>query len=155
MIEQVRDDLRDGRKRTHWMWFVFPQIAGLGFSVTSQRYAIDSLDEAAAYLAHPVLGPRLVECTRLVLGIEGRSLHDIFGSPDDAKFHSCVTLFEAVPISDPVFAQALQNSSRAGATRRPSLGFDDCRDEVLSGAAASLASRCCAFPPNRIEADLD
>src|SRR5438046_2651703 len=87
------EELGRGRKTSHWMWFVFPQIAGLGMSPMSQRFAIQSLDEARAYLANPVLGPRLVECVRLVLSQDGKSAHDIFGSPDDMKFHSCLTLF--------------------------------------------------------------
>jgi uncharacterized protein (DUF1810 family) len=89
----VLRELRDGRKRTHWMWFVFPQIQGLGRSFTAQKYAISSLDEARAYLAHPVLGARLRECTQLVNAVEGRTVREIFGSPDDMKFHSSVTLF--------------------------------------------------------------
>jgi uncharacterized protein (DUF1810 family) len=98
VYEQVRAELATGRKRSHWMWFVFPQIAGLGSSHRAQRYAISSRAEAAAYLAHPVLGPRLRECTALVTATSGRSIHDIFGSPDDMKFHSSMTLFaEATP----------------------------------------------------------
>jgi uncharacterized protein (DUF1810 family) len=92
---QVRAELASGRKRTHWMWFVFPQLRGLGESPTSRHFAIASLDEARAYLGHPVLGPRLLECTRLVNAIEGRSLGEIFGFPDDLKFRSCMTLFAA------------------------------------------------------------
>src|ERR1700685_3939919 len=92
VFEQVRRELRDGHKRSHWMWFVFPQLSGLGHSPMAQRYAIGSLGEATAYLEHPVLGPRLVECAALVDAVEGRSIGDIFGSPDDLKFHSCMTL---------------------------------------------------------------
>jgi uncharacterized protein (DUF1810 family) len=88
----VCEELREGQKTSHWMWFIFPQIAGLGQSVMSRKYAVSSLDEARAYLAHPVLGPRLIECTRLV-GVSGRSVEDIFGSPDDMKFRSSMTLF--------------------------------------------------------------
>lgn len=91
-------ELRAGAKRSHWMWFVFPQLAGLGSSPMAQRYAIGSLDEARAYLAHPVLGPRLRDCTRAANAVEGRSAREIFGSPDDLKFRSCMTLFnEAAP----------------------------------------------------------
>src|SRR5690348_18193089 len=98
VIARVKDELRAGRKQSHWMWFVFPQLAGLGFSPMAQRYAIASLAEARAYLAHTLLGARLRECTELVLAIHGKSAHDIFGSPDDLKFRSCLTLFaEAVP----------------------------------------------------------
>jgi uncharacterized protein (DUF1810 family) len=92
---QVRAELEAGRKRTHWMWFVFPQLRGLGESPTSRRFAIASLAEARAYLEHPLLGPRLLECTRLVNGIEGRTLTEVFGFPDDLKFRSCMTLFAA------------------------------------------------------------
>ena len=95
---QVLAELRAGRKRSHWMWFVFPQLAGLGQSDMSRRFALASLDEAEAYLQHAVVGPRLRECTLLVNAVKGRSIHDIFGSPDDMKFHSSMTLFaRAVP----------------------------------------------------------
>jgi uncharacterized protein (DUF1810 family) len=99
-------ELRNGRKRSHWMWFVFPQIGGLGHSAMARRYAIASCDEALAYLKHPTLGPRLRECTQTVCAIEGRSLGEIFGSPDDLKFRSSMTLFEAVS-GDPLFRSAL------------------------------------------------
>ncbi|MDR6774437.1 DUF1810 domain-containing protein [Azospirillum sp. BE72] len=89
----VLDELRSGRKRSHWMWFVFPQLRGLGRSATAEFYGIASLDEAKAYLAHPTLGPRLEQATRAVLGVQGRTLHEIFGSPDDMKFRSSMTLF--------------------------------------------------------------
>jgi uncharacterized protein (DUF1810 family) len=89
----VVEELRAGRKRSHWIWFVFPQICGLGSSPMAARYAISSLDEARAYLAHEVLGPRLRECARLVNAIQGRSIRDIFGSPDDLKVRSSMTLF--------------------------------------------------------------
>lgn len=88
-------ELQAARKRSHWMWFIFPQLRGLGLSSNAQFYGIGSLDEAHAYLAHPVLGPRLILCTRTVLEANGRSLHDMFGSPDDLKFQSSMTLFEA------------------------------------------------------------
>jgi uncharacterized protein (DUF1810 family) len=93
VFDAVRAELAAGRKRTHWMWFVFPQIAGLGRSPMAQAYAIGSIEEAGAYLAHPVLGARLRECVRLVNAVPDRSAHDIFGSPDDMKFRSCLTLF--------------------------------------------------------------
>ncbi|WP_286192247.1 DUF1810 domain-containing protein [Roseomonas genomospecies 6] len=89
----VLEELQAGRKRSHWMWFVFPQLRGLGRSATAQFYGIASLDEARAYLAHPTLGLRLEKATRAVLAIQGRTLHTIFGSPDDMKFHSSMTLF--------------------------------------------------------------
>jgi uncharacterized protein (DUF1810 family) len=95
---QVLGELGAGRKRSHWMWFVFPQIAGLGSSPMARRYAIASRDEAAAYLDHPLLGPRLRECTRLVSAIDGSGIREIFGEPDDMKFRSSMTLFaEATP----------------------------------------------------------
>ena len=102
----VTFELQSGEKRSHWMWFMFPQIAGLGFSAMAQRFAIASREEAIAYLAHPVLGPRLQECTRLVLDLKGKSIHDILGSPDDLKFRSSMTLFGAVS-QDPLFSQAI------------------------------------------------
>jgi uncharacterized protein (DUF1810 family) len=89
----VVDELRAGRKRSHWIWFVFPQIAGLGSSMTAARFAISSLDEARAYLRHDVLGPRLRECTQLVNAVQGRTIGEIFGSPDDLKVRSSMTLF--------------------------------------------------------------
>ena len=89
----VLDELRAGRKRSHWIWFVFPQIAGLGSSSTAAHYAISSIDEARAYLRHEVLGPRLRECTQLVNAVQGRSIGEIFGSPDDLKVRSSMTLF--------------------------------------------------------------
>ncbi|MCK1718597.1 DUF1810 domain-containing protein [Bradyrhizobium sp. 141] len=106
VYRDVQGELTRGRKQSHWMWFVFPQIAGLGFSAMSQRYAIGSRGEARAYLAHPVLGPRLVECTRLVLAVEGRTINAILGAPDDAKFRSSMTLFGAVS-DQPLFGEAL------------------------------------------------
>ena len=96
VYSRVIAELSDGRKKSHWMWFIFPQIAGLGFSAMAQRFAIGSREEAVAYLAHDVLGPRLTECTRLVLAVEDRTINDILGSPDDMKFRSCMTLFGAV-----------------------------------------------------------
>lgn len=104
---QVLDELRAGRKRSHWMWFVFPQFDGLGVSTTSRFYAIKSLAEARAYLRHPVLGARLIECTRIVNAVQDRSVHEIFGSPDDLKFRSSMTLFELVAGPDSEFAAAL------------------------------------------------
>jgi uncharacterized protein (DUF1810 family) len=108
VIDEVKGELRSGRKRTHWMWYVFPQMAGLGSSRLSRRYAIASRAEANAYLAHPVLGPRLRECTALVNGVEGRSATEIFGSPDDLKFRSSMTLFDAVADDPTPFETALE-----------------------------------------------
>ena len=104
----VCSELQSGMKRSHWMWFIFPQIAGLGSSPTAQHFAISSLDEAKAYLQHPVLGPRLIECTDLVNQISGRSIHDIFGYPDDMKFRSSMTLFAKAASDNTTFRQALQ-----------------------------------------------
>ncbi|MCJ2014908.1 DUF1810 domain-containing protein [Methylobacterium sp. J-076] len=104
---QALAELRAGRKRSHWMWFVFPQIAGLGSSPMAQRYAIASLDEARAYLAHPLLGPRLRDCTTAALAAPG-SAHDVFGSPDDMKFRSSLTLFAEAAPDEPLFAKALE-----------------------------------------------
>ena len=103
VIATVLAELRAGRKRSHWMWFVFPQLRGLGRSSTATFYGIASLHEARAYLAHSILGPRLELCTRTVLELETGSLNEIFGSPDDVKFHSSMTLF-AVAAADPASA---------------------------------------------------
>ena len=103
---RVVAELRRGQKQTHWMWFVFPQLAGLGHSAMAQRFAIASREEAVAYLGHGVLGPRLRECTALVTAVEGRTAREILGSPDDLKFQSSMTLFGAVS-SDPEFSAAI------------------------------------------------
>jgi uncharacterized protein (DUF1810 family) len=100
-------ELRAGQKRSHWMWYVFPQIASLGHSAMSARYAIRSADEARAYLAHPVLGPRLIECAEGVLAIENRSAREIMGSPDDLKLRSCATLFAEISPERSVFQRVL------------------------------------------------
>jgi uncharacterized protein (DUF1810 family) len=100
-------ELRRGRKTSHWMWFVFPQIAGLGRSPAAQRYAISSLDEARAYLAHPVLGPRLTECAGILTGLPGRSAEQIFGSIDAMKLRSCMTLFASADRRAAVFSEVL------------------------------------------------
>lgn len=104
---QVLAELQQGAKRSHWMWFVFPQVEGLGSSSMAERYAIGSHAEAEAYLRHPVLGPRLVECTQLMLQHEGTSANAILGSPDDMKFRSCMTLFAAVSEKGSPFERAL------------------------------------------------
>jgi uncharacterized protein (DUF1810 family) len=101
-------EVRAGRKRSHWMWYIFPQFAGLGFSPMSERYAIRSRAEAEAYLRHPVLGPRLVEICEAALAVEGHSAFDVFGSPDDLKLRSCATLFAAVTPPGSVFEQVLE-----------------------------------------------
>lgn len=104
---EALSEIRSGRKRSHWMWFIFPQYAGLGFSSTSKRYAIKSLAEAKAYLSHPVLGPRLLECAEAVMGVTGRTAYELFGTPDDMKLKSCATLFESVSPPDSVFQRLL------------------------------------------------
>jgi uncharacterized protein (DUF1810 family) len=104
---RVLAELRTGRKTGHWIWYVFPQIHGLGSSSTSQHYSIRSLQEAQAYLVHPVLGARLRECTQLALDIEGRSIRQIFGSPDDMKFRSSMTLFAHATSDNELFLRAL------------------------------------------------
>jgi uncharacterized protein (DUF1810 family) len=114
IYSKVCEELRAGRKESHWMWFIFPQIAGLGQSPTSVRFAISSLDEALAYLAHPVLGPRLLECSRLALEVEGRTARQIFGVVDELKVRSSMTLF-------------------AGAAREPAV-FRQCLDKYFGGA---------------------
>jgi len=107
VYERVLSELRHGRKTSHWMWFVFPQIAGLGVSDMARRFSISSLDEAKAYLSHSVLGRRLAECTSLVLATEGKTIHEILGRPDDIKFRSCMTLFGRAADSD-FFEKALK-----------------------------------------------
>jgi len=105
--QQAVAELRRGRKASHWMWFVFPQIAGLGYSATSRMFAISSLDEARAYLAHPVLGPRLVECATIVAQTQDRTAEQIFGGIDAQKLRSCATLFLRADPGQPVFGQVL------------------------------------------------
>jgi len=108
VMDAVRNELRAGRKRGHWMWFVFPQLKGLGASSTAQFYGIASLDEARAYLAHPVLGARLRECCALLLAVPGKSAHEILGSPDDLKLRSCATLFSLAAPGQSRFREVLQ-----------------------------------------------
>jgi uncharacterized protein (DUF1810 family) len=107
VMETVLAELSAGRKSSHWMWFVFPQLSALGRSPTAKFYGIADLGEARSDMAHPVLGPRLVTCTRLVNAVEGRTAHDMFGSPDDLKFRSCVTLFQHAAPGEPAFPEAL------------------------------------------------
>jgi uncharacterized protein (DUF1810 family) len=107
VYERARRELEAGRKESHWMWFIFPQIAGLGQSAVSIRFAIASLDEARAYLAHPVLGPRLRECAGLVRDIEGRTAREIFGAIDEMKFRSSMTLFACAAPEEDVFRRCL------------------------------------------------
>ena len=107
VFEEVLDELRAGEKRSHWIWFIFPQIKGLGRSPMAELYAIASLAEAQAYARHPLLGPRLDECTRLVNEVEGRTIHQILGNPDNLKFRSSMTLFARAAPANPLFQQAL------------------------------------------------
>jgi uncharacterized protein (DUF1810 family) len=107
-FEQVCAELRAGHKRSHWIWFIFPQMKGLGHSETANYYGIASREEAQAYLAHPVLGPRLKKCTLLVNAIEGRSIDQIFGYPDNLKFRSSMTLFASTAAENQIFRDALQ-----------------------------------------------
>jgi uncharacterized protein (DUF1810 family) len=108
VFDTVCAELRAGRKSSHWMWFIFPQLKGLGRSAESERFAIDSLAEADAYLRHPILGPRLRTATALVNAIQGRSIHDILGAPDDRKFRSSMTLFSRATRENGVFLEALR-----------------------------------------------
>jgi uncharacterized protein (DUF1810 family) len=105
-------ELRSGKKRTHWMWYIFPQLDGLGHSATAKRFAIKSLAEAQAYLHHPLLGARLAECAAAILALEGRSAADIFGFPDDVKLRSSMTLFAAIPGAAAVFRHILEKYYR-------------------------------------------
>jgi len=107
VIDDVRSELRAGRKESHWMWFVFPQLRGLGSSAMAEKYGISSREEAQAYLAHPILGPRLRECTELVNAVQDKSMERILGYPDDLKFRSSMTLFSIVANDNAVFHAAL------------------------------------------------
>jgi uncharacterized protein (DUF1810 family) len=126
VFDRALAELQAGRKRSHWMWFIFPQLRGLGFSTTARLYGVASLAEARAYLAHPLLGPRLETCTRDVLALENRSLHDIFGTPDDMKFGSCMTLFSLA-------ADGNDSSFRAGLDRYCGGRQDERTMELLEG----------------------
>jgi uncharacterized protein (DUF1810 family) len=106
--DRALSEIRSGRKRSHWMWYIFPQLDGLGFSATSKRYSIKSIAEAEAYLSHPVLGPRLIECAEALLRNKDRSAFDILGSPDDLKLKSCATLFARVSPAGSVFDRVLE-----------------------------------------------
>nr|WP_313406677.1 DUF1810 domain-containing protein [Pseudomonas sp.] len=106
--QQALDELRAGAKRSHWIWYVFPQLRGLGRSEMAEHYGISGLDEARAYLAHPLLGPRLEDCARALLSHRGRSARQIMGSPDDLKLRSSMTLFQAAAPKQPLFAEVLQ-----------------------------------------------
>jgi uncharacterized protein (DUF1810 family) len=108
VFELALAELQSGKKRSHWMWFIFPQFDGLGFSQTSKYFAIKSIEEAKAYLEHPILGPRLLKCAEAVMKVEGRSANDILGSPDDSKLKSCATLFDHAAGPGLVFDRLLE-----------------------------------------------
>ena len=116
--EHALSEIRSGKKRTHWMWYIFPQIDGLAFSSTSKHYSIKSLEEAKAYLDHPILGPRLLECAEAVVCVECRSATQIFGSPDDLKLRLCATLFSCVLPPGSVFDRLLRKYYRGGRDRK-------------------------------------
>ncbi len=107
VIADVYAELSKGKKKTHWMWFVFPQLTALGRSITARKYGIESLDEAKAYLSHPELRERLLKCTRLILKHSDKQIGQILGSPDDLKFQSCMTLFREAALDTPDFQKAL------------------------------------------------
>ncbi|MBL7812685.1 MAG: DUF1810 domain-containing protein [Bacteroidetes bacterium] len=120
----VLEELKRGRKTGHWMWFIFPQLKGLGHSSTADHYGIRDLEEAAEYLQHPVIGRRLVQVSNVLLSLSGRTATQIFGSPDDLKLRSCMTLFSRVPGADPVFQQVLDRFYN---------GLPDKRTLIMSG----------------------
>ena len=129
--EHALAEIASGRKRSHWMWYIFPQFAGLGVSATSRKYAIASLAEAEAYLRHEVLGPRLVACADAALAVEGRSAREIFGSPDDLKLRSSATLFAQVSAEGSVFHRLLDKYFGGGP--------DDATLRLVAASAASSA----------------
>jgi uncharacterized protein (DUF1810 family) len=114
VYEEALSEISSGTKQSHWMWYIFPQFDGLGFSSTSKRYSIKSVAEAEAYLSHPVLGPRLMECAEAALGAQGRTAFEIFGSPDDMKLRSCATLFARVSHPGSVFDKLLAKYFQGG-----------------------------------------
>ena len=126
-------EIRDGRKRSHWMWYVFPQLSGLGTSPTAVYYAIKSIDEARAYLAHPHLGPRLIECAEAVLEVENKSAAEIFGSPDDLKLRSCATLFAQVSSPASVFERIIEKYYRGV--------MDENTLRLLKSSSANVAAK--------------
>jgi uncharacterized protein (DUF1810 family) len=140
VLEEVLCELGSGRKRSHWMWFIFPQLRGLGLSSTSQYFGVASVNEARAYLAHRILGPRLELCTRAVLAVEGRTLHEIFGSPDDLKFCSSMTLFSvAAGTTNHLFQSALDRFCGGHADHRTVALLQRAEDANRRSAGSS----CC------------
>ena len=119
VYEKALAEIRGGRKQSHWMWYVFPQFDGLGFSSTSKWYSIQSLAEAEAYLSHPILGPRLLECAQAALNVERRSALEVFGSPDHLKLRSCATLFACVSPAGSVFDQLIDKYFDGDRDKRP------------------------------------
>lgn len=147
VYSSVVSELGSGRKRTHWMWYVFPQVEGLGLSDTSKRYAIRSLEEAQRYLEHPVLGARLRECAEAVLAVEGRWASEIFGSPDDVKLQSSMTLFALVAGRDSLFARVLDkyfSGKQDGETLRR-------LEQPAQGAIALQAQGAIILPSDKTE----
>ena len=132
LFDGVLAELRAGHKRTHWMWFVFPQLRCLGRSATARHYGLDGLDEARAYVQHPLLGPRLLQCAELLLGVEGRTVHQIFGSPDDLKLCSCMTLFERAAADATSYARVID---RYCAGRRDGLTLQALADPAAPGGS--------------------
>lgn len=116
--EQALSEIKSGRKRSHWMWFIFPQLQGLGYSETARFYAIKDLQEARLYLQHPVLGPRLIEISKALLALEGKTANQVLGNPDDLKLRSSMTLFASVPGADPVFQAVLDKYYRGEADEK-------------------------------------
>jgi len=140
--ERALSEIASGQKRTHWMWYIFPQLEGLAFSSTSQYYAIKNVEEAKAYLDHPTLGPRLLTCAEAVVGVEGRGATEIFGSPDDLKLKSCATLFACVSPPGSVFERLLEKYFR---------GARDGRTLELLGIDPESGSPLFVHRPERIE----
>jgi uncharacterized protein (DUF1810 family) len=136
VIARVCAELTAGRKESHWMWFIFPQLKGLGSSPTARHYAIGSLDEARAYLTHPVLGPRLRECTGLVNRIEGRSIEAIFGYPDHLKFRSCMTLFARA--ADEAAAGGIARAAGAASSTDEAQPFREALQKYFAGEGDPL-----------------
>ncbi|WP_045227233.1 DUF1810 domain-containing protein [Methyloterricola oryzae] len=127
--ERALAELKSGRKRSHWMWYIFPQFEGLGLSATAHQYTIKSLAEARAYLAHPVLGPRLLACAAALLEVAGRTAHEILGSPDDWKLRSCASLFAQVSPAGSVFHRLLEQYFHGEPDQRTLALLDDIRKE--------------------------
>jgi uncharacterized protein (DUF1810 family) len=133
IYQRAIEEIQSGRKESHWMWFIFPQIAGLGSSSTARYFAIKDIDEAQAYLAHPILGARLIECCEAILSINGKTAHDILGSPDDLKLRSSMTLFAALPGAPLAFSQVLAKYYQS----RPDPKTIELLDHPIKGTAVN------------------